>query len=236
MRTIPPGESLTYRFTAERAGIWMYHCSTMPMSAHIANGMFGAVVIEPRRPRRRSTGATCSCSPSTTTATQGGAGRPGQAGGRATRRRGVQRLRQPVRRPATGRTRRGAGPRVGARRGAEPVDRPSTWSARQFDTVFAEGAYLLRPGQHRAVRRASPWPPPRAASWSCRSRSRATTPSSPTSWSTPSEAPTGCSPSGERSPPGTAGTLGPCRMRAGGAASREKTEGIPPCAHIDCSP
>ena len=47
MRTIPPGESLTYRFTAARAGIWMYHCSTMPMSAHIANGMFGAVVIEP---------------------------------------------------------------------------------------------------------------------------------------------------------------------------------------------
>jgi nitrite reductase (NO-forming) len=26
----------------------MYHCSTMPMSAHIANGLFGAVVIEPR--------------------------------------------------------------------------------------------------------------------------------------------------------------------------------------------
>lgn len=48
MRTIAPGESLTYRFTAARAGIWMYHCSTMPMSAHIANGMYGAVVIEPR--------------------------------------------------------------------------------------------------------------------------------------------------------------------------------------------
>jgi nitrite reductase (NO-forming) len=48
MRTIAPGESLTYRFTAERAGIWMYHCSTMPMTAHIANGMFGAVVIRPR--------------------------------------------------------------------------------------------------------------------------------------------------------------------------------------------
>jgi nitrite reductase (NO-forming) len=26
----------------------MYHCSTMPMSAHLANGMLGAVVIEPR--------------------------------------------------------------------------------------------------------------------------------------------------------------------------------------------
>ena len=47
MRTVPPGGSLVYRFTARRAGIWMYHCSTMPMSAHIAAGMAGAVVIEP---------------------------------------------------------------------------------------------------------------------------------------------------------------------------------------------
>ncbi|HHW83208.1 MAG TPA: multicopper oxidase domain-containing protein, partial [Actinomycetales bacterium] len=47
MRTIQPGESLEYRFTATRAGIWMYHCSTMPMSMHIAQGMYGAVVIEP---------------------------------------------------------------------------------------------------------------------------------------------------------------------------------------------
>lgn len=47
MRTIAPGESLTYAFTAAKAGIWMYHCSTMPMSMHIANGMFGAVIIDP---------------------------------------------------------------------------------------------------------------------------------------------------------------------------------------------
>lgn len=47
MRTIPPGESLVYRFTARRAGMWMYHCSTMPMSTHIAAGMHGAVIIEP---------------------------------------------------------------------------------------------------------------------------------------------------------------------------------------------
>jgi nitrite reductase (NO-forming) len=47
MRTIAPGESLVYRFTATRAGIWMYHCSTMPMSLHIANGMFGAVIVDP---------------------------------------------------------------------------------------------------------------------------------------------------------------------------------------------
>lgn len=47
MRTIAPGESLEYKFTATRAGIWMYHCGTMPMTGHIANGMAGAVIIEP---------------------------------------------------------------------------------------------------------------------------------------------------------------------------------------------
>jgi nitrite reductase (NO-forming) len=47
MRTIAAGESLTYTFTATRAGVWMYHCATMPMTSHMANGMFGAVIIEP---------------------------------------------------------------------------------------------------------------------------------------------------------------------------------------------
>ncbi|MCO6394330.1 multicopper oxidase domain-containing protein [Corynebacterium sp. MC-18] len=47
MAQIAPGESLTYEFEARRYGIWMYHCATMPMSLHIANGMFGAVVIDP---------------------------------------------------------------------------------------------------------------------------------------------------------------------------------------------
>jgi nitrite reductase (NO-forming) len=47
MRTLAPGQSLVYRFTAHNSGIWLYHCSTMPMSVHIANGMFGALVIDP---------------------------------------------------------------------------------------------------------------------------------------------------------------------------------------------
>nr|BFE78125.1 hypothetical protein GCM10020093_007260 [Planobispora longispora] len=47
MRTIAPGERLTYRFRAEHAGAWLYHCSTMPMTQHIAGGMYGAVVIDP---------------------------------------------------------------------------------------------------------------------------------------------------------------------------------------------
>lgn len=48
MRTIEPGESLDYRFRVNRAGIWLYHCSTMPMSSHIAAGMYGAVVVPPK--------------------------------------------------------------------------------------------------------------------------------------------------------------------------------------------
>ncbi|HEX5595480.1 MAG TPA: multicopper oxidase domain-containing protein [Micromonosporaceae bacterium] len=47
MRPIDPGQSLVYRFTATKAGIWMYHCSTMPMLHHIGNGMYGAVIIDP---------------------------------------------------------------------------------------------------------------------------------------------------------------------------------------------
>ncbi|GAA0532446.1 hypothetical protein GCM10011581_17040 [Saccharopolyspora subtropica] len=47
MRTIEPGQRLMYAFTAERAGAWLYHCSTAPMSLHLANGMYGAVIIDP---------------------------------------------------------------------------------------------------------------------------------------------------------------------------------------------
>ncbi|WP_225320847.1 multicopper oxidase domain-containing protein [Streptomyces luteolifulvus] len=47
MRTIQPGERLVYRFRAERAGAWLYHCSTAPMLQHMGNGMYGAVVIDP---------------------------------------------------------------------------------------------------------------------------------------------------------------------------------------------
>jgi nitrite reductase (NO-forming) len=47
MRTIDPGQSLTYTFVADHAGIWMYHCGTAPVLQHIGNGMYGAVVIDP---------------------------------------------------------------------------------------------------------------------------------------------------------------------------------------------
>jgi nitrite reductase (NO-forming) len=47
MRTLQPGESLVYQFTADYAGIWMYHCGTAPVLHHVGNGMYGAVIIDP---------------------------------------------------------------------------------------------------------------------------------------------------------------------------------------------
>ncbi|MFE9689626.1 multicopper oxidase domain-containing protein [Micromonospora sp. NPDC005806] len=47
MRIIEPGGQTVYRFTATKAGIWMYHCSAMPMLYHVGNGMYGAIIIDP---------------------------------------------------------------------------------------------------------------------------------------------------------------------------------------------
>ncbi len=48
MIEIAPGETFTYTFTADYAGVWMYHCGTAPALHHIANGMFGMVIVEPK--------------------------------------------------------------------------------------------------------------------------------------------------------------------------------------------
>jgi len=48
MTDINPGEEKVYEFTADRAGVYMYHCGTAPALHHIANGMFGMMIVEPR--------------------------------------------------------------------------------------------------------------------------------------------------------------------------------------------
>ncbi len=47
MTSIKPGEEKLYEWTADYAGVWMYHCGTNPALHHIANGMFGMVIVEP---------------------------------------------------------------------------------------------------------------------------------------------------------------------------------------------
>ena len=49
-RDVAPGESFTFRFKATDPGVFMYHCGTKPVLAHIANGMYGAIVVEPKKP------------------------------------------------------------------------------------------------------------------------------------------------------------------------------------------
>jgi nitrite reductase (NO-forming) len=48
MVEIKPGATFTYTFKADYAGVWMYHCGTAPALLHIANGMYGMVIVEPR--------------------------------------------------------------------------------------------------------------------------------------------------------------------------------------------
>ncbi len=44
---ILPGKSFTFSFKVNDPGVYMYHCGTKPVLAHIANGMYGAIVVDP---------------------------------------------------------------------------------------------------------------------------------------------------------------------------------------------
>jgi nitrite reductase (NO-forming) len=44
---VMPGNSVSYTFRANDPGVFMYHCGTKPVLMHIANGMYGAIVVEP---------------------------------------------------------------------------------------------------------------------------------------------------------------------------------------------
>jgi nitrite reductase (NO-forming) len=48
-RDAQPGESFTFGFKASDPGVFMYHCGTKPVLAHIANGMYGAIVVSPKK-------------------------------------------------------------------------------------------------------------------------------------------------------------------------------------------
>lgn len=152
MRTIAPGESLVYRFEAVRSGIWLYHCSTAPMSTHLAAGMFGAVVIDPPglpavdREYLLVQNETY-LSPAGDTADEG-ANAVVEPGGIA---RGVPSLTmfnghatQYVHDPLTAQT----GERVRIWVLAAGPSKAMSFHVvgGQFDTVYKEGAYLLPPG------------------------------------------------------------------------------------------
>lgn len=43
-----PGQTYTYDFIAEPAGVFMYHCHVMPVTQHIRNGLYGAFIVDPK--------------------------------------------------------------------------------------------------------------------------------------------------------------------------------------------
>ncbi len=42
-----PGHSSQFTFKALNAGLFVYHCATAPVGMHVANGMYGLILVEP---------------------------------------------------------------------------------------------------------------------------------------------------------------------------------------------
>ena len=46
--TIPPGGQFVYEFDAYPYGLHLYHCHAFPLARHIAKGLYGAFIIDPK--------------------------------------------------------------------------------------------------------------------------------------------------------------------------------------------
>ncbi len=46
--SVKPGEEKHYTFTATYPGVFFYHCGADPMIQHIARGMFGTIIVDPK--------------------------------------------------------------------------------------------------------------------------------------------------------------------------------------------
>ncbi len=44
---VAPGQTATFVFKALNPGLYVYHCATAPVGMHIANGMYGLILVEP---------------------------------------------------------------------------------------------------------------------------------------------------------------------------------------------
>jgi nitrite reductase (NO-forming) len=47
-RSIAPGQTISFEFTLNYPGVFMYHCGTPMVLEHIASGMYGMMIVEPR--------------------------------------------------------------------------------------------------------------------------------------------------------------------------------------------
>ncbi len=44
-----PGHTSVFSFTALHSGLFMYHCAMPPVPEHIANGMYGLILVQPKK-------------------------------------------------------------------------------------------------------------------------------------------------------------------------------------------
>ncbi|WP_163445009.1 copper-containing nitrite reductase [Flavobacterium columnare] len=44
---VAPGHEVTFSFKVLNQGLYVYHCATAPVGMHIANGMYGLILVEP---------------------------------------------------------------------------------------------------------------------------------------------------------------------------------------------
>lgn len=49
---IKPGETKKFTFPATTPGVFYYHCGASPMQEHIARGMFGVIIVDPKKDKR----------------------------------------------------------------------------------------------------------------------------------------------------------------------------------------
>jgi manganese oxidase len=49
--TVNPGDTFTYEFPARPYGMQLYHCHATPLKKHIHKGLYGAFIIDPKKPR-----------------------------------------------------------------------------------------------------------------------------------------------------------------------------------------
>ncbi len=45
---VKPGETKHFSFVAEHPGVFMYHCGAATMAQHIARGMYGIIIVDPK--------------------------------------------------------------------------------------------------------------------------------------------------------------------------------------------
>jgi len=48
---VHPGETFVYEFQARPFGLHLYHCHAVPLKRHIAKGLYGAFLVDPKTPR-----------------------------------------------------------------------------------------------------------------------------------------------------------------------------------------